>query len=143
MTGAERRDQAVDDLLVVAQLVFGALRRLHHSAQERDPADVIPRDLLLLAALEQRGVLDVVIGERLEGGVHRLVARLDVVRPVEEHRADPADHRHDRLLGIDGARQLDELPGRAQLDHVGDLKEGELGRILLGSRVPGITMAFS
>ncbi len=93
---------------------------------------MIPREFLFLASLQERRVLGVVVGERLEGRVCRLVARLGVVRPVKEHRAQPARHRDDWLLGIDGPRQLDEFPGRAQIDHVGDLEEGKLVRILLG-----------
>ena len=38
--GLVGRRQAVDDLLVVDQLVFGGLGGLDHGAEQRDPADV-------------------------------------------------------------------------------------------------------
>ncbi len=80
---AKRGHQAVDDLLVIVELVLRVLRRFHNRAQERNSPDVVPRDLFLVAALDQGGILDVVIGQGFERGIDDLVAGLDVVCLVD------------------------------------------------------------
>ena len=135
--GLVGRDQAVDDLLAVAELVLGVLGDLDDGVQERDPADVELGHVLLLAADWSLRVGVVVIGQGLEGRLHRLVALGRGPAGVEDRRADAAGRGHDRLLGVDGAGQLDELPGLAQLDHLGDLEERHLGRSGLAARRAG------
>ncbi len=133
--GAKSGDQTVDDLLVVGQLLLGVLGRLHHRPQQRDATRC---DTSRLSCHRQSGacgpVLDVVIGERLHGGVNGLVAGLSGIVLVEQHRANAADRRDYRLRRIDGVWQSNKLPGRPELDHVGNLQEGELGRILFRGR---------
>ena len=88
-----------------------------------------PRHVFLVAAGLELGVGAVVVGQGLEGLVHRLVALGTRAGRVEDRRADAAGGGHDGLLGIDGAGQLDELPGLAQLDHLGNLKERRLAPV--------------
>ena len=130
------RDQAVDDLLVVAELVVGVLgdlddgfRAAGSGRRGTGPRPSSRRRLEL-------GVGVVVLGQGLEGRLHRPRSRWRArACRRRRSRADAALGRgHDRLLGVDGAGQLDELPGLAQLDHLGHLEERRPCRVGLAVR---------
>ena len=96
-----------------------------------------PRHVFLVVARLELAVCAVIVGQGLEGRFHRLVALGRRARSVVDRRADAAGGGDDRLFRIDGAGQLHELPGLAQLDHLGNLEERDLGRAGLGRRAAG------
>ncbi len=101
-----------------------------------DAADVVLGDRLLVVAEEDAGVPVVIPGQLAERGVE-LGARPPAAPPSwlrnSHERIPPSTAATTGLSGANGARQFDELPDIADLDHLGNLEERDLGRVDLSA----------